>query len=841
MATVPPRPALTSDAPRTNLRPDLTSFLGREALIAAMDADVARGARLVTLTGAAGMGKTRVAREWARHHTGVSPSPPACWFCDLSSATSQEAVVAGIATSIEPSLEPEMTAADTVSRLCRGLARRGPTLLVLDNLEQALEPAVEVITAILERCAEVRVVATSRTRLKLRGERAHEVEPLDDETAMDLFLERARAAGGGEALAGDREEVRAIVRGLDGIPLALELTAAWIHVLGPRELQRRLRDHVALMGPAFRDAPRRHRTLSAAVAWSWELLSPVQRSVLLQLSQFVCGCDLDAVEAIVAVPAGSAHVFELLAELCDSSLVFVHRLPGEGQRLRYRLLAPIASYVEAQLGAAELSVTDLHVRHAEYYLRLAEALVARAARGEERQALARLTLERANVAVGHRRLRETKPALAARLALVGQPYWVTLGPDESAAELLDSAVDCAQRADDPRLLARALWHRGADRCKHGRVELGRSDLEAARTLAVRAGDRELEHMAILDLGQRAIVDSAPGPMVPALRAVLRSAEMNDALSLKAKMVLGGALADLGELVEARELLAGAVETARSCGRYHEIVAHAWLAGVELEAQRPEVATYHAEQAYALSAQRPRDTVTLHAWLTRGSLRLLLGERDLGVSDLEDASRAALTDGNRAMHGYAELWLAVACLQVRDLPGARASLERAAANIEPGVSRGRAAVAVVSRAVRAAAGGPPEPESELTSQLVRAVQRGLAAVPAGSTPDAPELTIAANGTWFRRRGEARVDLDGRRHLPAVLAVLARSRATRPGAGVTSSELYDAGWPGASLADGSGINRVYVAVSTLRQLGLSEHLIRGRDGYLLNQALDIVVES
>ena len=300
---------------RTNLRAQLTSFVGRQDEVARVR-DSPGGYRLVTLVGPGGAGKTRLAAEvaaGARGNAAASApdsapgSPPdtgwpdgtwpeGVWIAELASVTDAADVPQAVLGSVglrESRLLPDgtqrITSRDARTRLLEGLADAS-ALLVLDNCEHLIDACAHLADALLAHSPRLRIVATSREPLGITGESLFVVPPLDEDPAVRLFADRAAAVSPGFTLDGEtRPLVTDIVRRLDGLPLAIELAAARLRTLPLAEISRRLTDRFRLLTGGSRTALPRHRTLRAVVEWSWELLTPAERLLAERFSVFPAG------------------------------------------------------------------------------------------------------------------------------------------------------------------------------------------------------------------------------------------------------------------------------------------------------------------------------------------------------------------------------------------------------------------------------------------------------------------------------------------------------------------------------------------------------------------------
>jgi predicted ATPase/DNA-binding SARP family transcriptional activator len=450
---------------KTNLRAELTSFVGRKDDVAAVRELIAEH-RLTTLIGPGGAGKTRLATETAR--TLLGDLPDGAWLVELAAigASGDVAQSTLAALGVRDALLGGAPNAEPMDRLIAAIRDR-ETLLILDDCDHVIESAASFAHRVLGECQRLRILATSREPLGITGEALWQVEPLalpaedadpgeiESSQAVQLLQDRAGAVR--KDLATDARtlsNMARVCRALDGIPLAIELAAARLRTMSLDQLTSRLDDRFRLLTGGSRTALPRHRTLRAVVDWSWELLTGAERMVLRRLAVFSGGASLDAAEQVCGGDSVERReVLELLTALTEKSLLLT-----EGDSApRYRMLDTIKEYAADRL--AEAGESDL-ARHAHlaYFTGLAETADPHLRRAEQLEWLATLEVEHDNIAVALRGALAAGEAHGAmRLAAAAGWYWWLGGHKAEGIELITAAANTpGEVSDDIRAMVYAL-------------------------------------------------------------------------------------------------------------------------------------------------------------------------------------------------------------------------------------------------------------------------------------------------------------------------------------------------------------------------------------------------
>ncbi len=473
-------PALRSlDPDRTNLPPQLTSFVGRDEELDQLR-ELCGEHRLVTVIGTGGTGKTRLVIQAAADL--VEGHRDGAWLVELAPISNPELVAQTVARALGVVDEPGRDQLETLVDFLRSKA----LLLLLDNCEHVIGQAASVVHRLLGSCPTLFILATSREALGVAGETVFQVPSLNlpgpmrtrDEhgdhaeewldhvrrsDAVRLFVDRASAAMPAFALtAAEAPAVVEICRRLDGIPLAIELAAARVTLLSVDEIASRLGDRFRLLTGGRRTALPRQQTLQALIDWSWQLLSEPEQQLLQRLSVFAGGWTLEAAAAIARLadePEDELDTLERLGHLVDRSLVDVDRTGTT----RYRLLETIRQYARDRLlEAGEASA--LRDAHLDFFLRLAEENESELRGPRMAAALGRLDADADNLRAALEWAFDANPETALRLSLALQLYWRSRGMDEGrerllrAAELVHSLPSPAAGVSDERtiLVARVL-------------------------------------------------------------------------------------------------------------------------------------------------------------------------------------------------------------------------------------------------------------------------------------------------------------------------------------------------------------------------------------------------
>ncbi len=886
-----------------------TAFVGREHELTTTTGWLTSGETLLTITGPPGIGKTRL----ARHFLETSATHPDGLFIELASARTARELADRVAHSLEVELHDETRGHEVADAVGHALAQKSRMLLVLDNFEQLALQARHTLAAWLETASGVTVVVTSREALRLPGERVLELAPLElppagnashrvlaDSEAGKLFLSRAEGVRLGESEVG---LITQIVRRLEGIPLAIELAANQLRVFGPLQLLRRLGKHIDLT--SHRHAPdSRHRTLSAAIGWSWDLLAVDEQSVLAQLAVFRGGFTAEAAEAVVSSPS-DREVTTIVAELVDKSLVRSRALEEPAGVVVLSIYGIIGDYARSIGGFEEelATATERHLRHYHQRARqIAGAPIRRYAAPELAPELDNLV-----AAVEHSLIaEESKETLEAALEILiaMEPIVLSAAPLTSypnligltvkratevgasneliarthlararvaqlAGRLNDAHDDVAlaasliREAPTDSLLSRLALRRGVTERLAQEQEAADRSLSEALAAARRTGDKAIEAETLLELarldGERDRVNDC---LDGCRRAIALALELgNTNLEADARTTFLFLYALTGRTTDARReyIRFARVHRRARLPRSQVAVARINVAIACHEAGRFRHARGHFERALesarALGAKR----------LEGGALDNF-GAMLLEQGDLEEAFRhceralSLHTQVSARRHIVATLAhlgtieaqrdrLPEAVARFRDARATLASLENQALDIAVEVFSGHVDLARARLAMRSE-------DRRVASEARRAVLNKLELVRSnrGRLERQEELRMATRllvaacrrdcfvvsleGDFLAPPGEPAVSLANRPTLCRLLATLVEAFSSDPGKHVALGQLMASVWPGERMQAESATNRLHVAITTLRKLGLRKALARVEGGYLLDPSVGVI---
>ena len=448
-----------------NLPSQATNFVGRVAELTELRALMSGGSRLVTIAGPGGIGKSRLALQAAAD--ALDGTGDGVWLVELAPVAEPELVARTAAAALGVREMPGRPMLDT---LIDALGGRD-LLIILDNAEHVLGAVAELADAIIRSCPRVCLLVTSREPLGISGEHVFRVPgltvPPADLAAPDrlagfesvqLFAEHAALHRRGFTVDdASGAAVAAICVRLDGIPLALELAAARLGSLSVSEINVRLDQRFRLLTTGNRTALPRHQTLRALIDWSYDLLSPEERSVFDRLSVFAGGWTLDAAEAVASGgDVAEWQVLDLLAALVGKSLVQAEVIHGS---TRYRLLETVRHYAAERLALrAGSDLRDVRVAHRDHYLAVAEAAAAHLTGPDQGSWLDRLDADQANLRrAGEHAVGDPQgTALVLRLGVALYRYWIARSRQQQGLELLVPAIGRPDADADPALFAAAL-------------------------------------------------------------------------------------------------------------------------------------------------------------------------------------------------------------------------------------------------------------------------------------------------------------------------------------------------------------------------------------------------
>jgi len=569
-AEFPPLRAL--DETPGNLRPQPTSFIGRESEAAEVEAAL-RAHRLVTLTGVGGVGKTRLALEVAAHL--AAEFPDGVWFFELAAVTDPAAVPDAVAAVLGITQQPGKGVSESMAFALEGRVR----LLVFDNCEHVLDAAADLVEAILAHSATVRILATSREGLGVADEHLWPVPSLDvgtgiDSSAVMLFGERAQAVAPHFSVRDESDAVVEICSRLDGIPLAIELAASRMASMTASEVRDRLDQRLRLLVGSRRGLAR-HQTLHHAVAWSYDHLDDAEKPLLERCSVFAGGFDLQSACAVMGSEDDFATL-DLLDALVRKSLLVADR---SSVRTRFSMLETIRQFAEEQLVAGG-AATEARAAHSRYFAGREADIMALWDSPRQREAYAWFTVELANLRTAFRWAADrgdldVAATIATYVGFLGACVQ-TYEPVAWAEELIESA----RAVDHPRL---AFLYVIASRCfTTGRIDAAVGYCDAGQIVVGRSRDGLPYGIEGL-LGVVYLIIGQPERLAELCRAQL-ARRRDTHVHLRSWLVV--ALAVAGSGAEAMDCADGLIEAAEATGDPHLLALALWAYGTAFRGADP---------------------------------------------------------------------------------------------------------------------------------------------------------------------------------------------------------------------------------------------------------------
>jgi predicted ATPase/class 3 adenylate cyclase len=692
-------PLRSSESRPNNLPAELTAFVGRDE----EQAEVARlleTARLVTITGPGGIGKTRLALTVATQ--AQERFAQGTFLVDLTAVADPVEVPAAIGRTLRIK-EP---ADETWTQALQQALKSANMLLILDNFEQLI-PAAPTVAALLASCSGLRFIVTTRQSLQITGERelplgplelpgrtnGHPADALAGNASVALFVQRAQSVRPAFALTDQNAPLVAdICRHLDGLPLAIELAAARTKVMQPRELLTKLADSsrsaLALLKGGPQDASPRHQTLQAAIDWSYQLLEPAEQQVFRQLAVFLGGWTAEAAEAVcLADPA--ADVTDMLFSLVDKSLIRLTE--GSEDESRYTMLSTIWQYAVQQMTASG-EEEGLRERHAAFYASFAETAGEQLVGTGQAETFRRLTLDRDNL-LAALRWSAASGGRSEGLRIVGA-LWRFWGGSGHAAECLRLGRELLGSNQDapPATRATTLNAAGNLAFQMGDTESARGLYEACVAMRRDAGDMQAAAGTLNNLGlvarERGDADAARQLFEESL-AAYRTAGQRFGVALVLSN-LGILAADQGDDDAARELEEESLALRRTLGDQHGAAANLQnLAEIAMRARDFERSLLLLRESFAIHNQLGDHRGTAYGLESLASLALAVGECEHAVCLFGTAEAARTAIGMALLPTEAEE-------HARFLESARAALpaDRYAEAFQRGASLSPAAAAAL---------------------------------------------------------------------------------------------------------------------------------------------------
>lgn len=825
---------------RTNLARGTSYIVGRGRELKEISAQFEAGARLVTVTGSGGIGKSCVAMRFAEERMAwyVAPGAGGAWICELRGCCDSASLCAAVACVLGIPLRGERACEEHVGRV---LARRGQILLVFDDVESLTDGARRTVERWLRSAPRVRILATSRAPLGIEGEVQYPLGPLGVPDVMmrgaelsaidsvELFVVRARRACPELTVRPeDLLDIADMVRRLQGVPLAIELCAARATTRSFAESRERIG---RLMQPGGAEDDGRAGLLRRVIADACAQLDEVAEACLLAGGVFAGGFTLAAVEAVLGM--SDPAVLSAVVTLHGCGLVRATRIADFGGELRFSLSGTIHEYAVERLAARPGFAATLAERHAEFYAEAGRMLVRRAIVEGDGEPVAWLGHELENICAAHAfSLADRGPrgvSRALELALAADLVLARRGRAELRWRLLDQALRASGDSLDTGVVSGVLA-RGRASLELGRIQEARADFEAGLGLAHRAGSEQHKAAAHLRIGELAAIHGSTGEAREALTCARGHVFVADgpvARLCKAEVHVRLARVYRREarLEAAVCEIQSAIAVYRTTNQAEGLASALYEAAVMVMAQhRHGDALILLEEALEVARRVGARKLVGALLVTRGAHEEARGNFELALEHLVNAAELLQMVGDREREGAALHGLARVLGERGQHDDARRVVERALA-----------LCAVPGTVV---VGGRAEPGDHVIPAAYihsgHALRRVLAGV-AQDDVDAPtpaSLRIRAGGLAFRPPYALHdVRLQRHAHLRRILLALARERVAAPGERLAFDEVFAAGWPGERLREAGCADRVHVAMAALRTLGLRRFLVSGPTGYAL----------
>jgi predicted ATPase/DNA-binding CsgD family transcriptional regulator len=576
----------------------LTALVGRASEIQALS-EIMRKSRLVTLTGPAGVGKTRTAIELGLRQKRLRAD--GVWLVDLAAVAPSIGPTEDVAAEAARVLDIRGAKWDATTDVLRRYLADRDVLLLLDNCEHVLDPCAELATSLLSVCSSVRILATSREPLGITGEAMWRLEPLSPQHSYRLFLERARERS--SELVPDEDSEAAIVNicaSVDHLPLGIELAAARVSVMSPHEIGASLDAHLGELSRPRRRRPAHHRSVRAAVEWSYTLLDPREQAAFRSLAVFVGGFDA---EAACAVAPGMS--LDVLARLVDKSLVAV--VGAARHRTRYRLLDTMRAYALEQLATAD-EVAAARARHLGYFSTIGIPVEYGFMSARVVSLLEQWAADYGNIRAALEWAAASDPCLAMHLLAETKDLFFTLGQADGSrlAELI--LRQCPERNRDRAWVTAAA---GQFAFLLGDLPASVRLMTTAAHVSVELGERQVEATAHTFLGLHQVFAGAPDQARGHLAAArVIQQETGDLIGEgRSTAALGFSYFMDGEQARARALIEGALAMDLAAqDRWSQGQANLYLGILAESSAEPQAASSYFREA--VECQRPYADPTL---------------------------------------------------------------------------------------------------------------------------------------------------------------------------------------------------------------------------------------